>query len=474
MYKRLGTGLTLATLVTFSALAQDVQSVLRDASKALSVDNVKSLKYSATGYEYAFGQAPNTNAPWPKFIDKSYTRVIDYTVPASKVERVRVQGENPPHGGGGQPLVGEQTQSQTIVVDSTTPWAQQLEIWITPHGFLRAAAAKNASVAAKTVAGKKYQVVSFVGDNHAKVNGYINEQNLVERVETWIDAPVLGDTLYEVTYSDYKDVGGTRFPQHIVQKQGDHPIYDLTVNDVKVNAGEAIQAAPAPQPPAAIAQSEKLGEGIYLITGGYSVIAIDFKDHLTLLEAGQNEARATAVIAEAKRLFPNKPIKYVVNTHPHFDHSGGLRTFVAEGSTILTYQSNQSYLQKVLAGPHTLNPDKAAQVGAKPKVESVGEKKVLTDGERVVELYHLKDFLHQDGTLIAYLPKEKVLFEADAYNPQPTTAVAPNPPSVFTTALLDNIDRLKLDVVRIVPVHYPADNRVVTLDELKRWVGKKT
>ena len=474
MYRELATGLALATLVSFAAAAQDAQSVLRDASKALAVENVKSLNYSATGYEFAFGQAPSPLAPWPKFIDKSYTRTVDYSVPASRVERVRTQGENPPRGGGGQPLVGEQTQTQTIVVDASTPWAQQLEIWTTPHGFLRAAASRNPSVTSKTIAGKKYQVVSFSGDNRAKVNGYINRQNLVERVETWIDAPVLGDTLYEATYSDYKDFSGTKFPQHIVVKQGDHPIYDLTVNDVEVNVSEAIQASPVQQLPAAVAQSEKLSEGIYLIRGGYSVIAIGFKDHIALLEAGQNEARATAVIAEAKRLFPGKPIEYVVNTHPHFDHSGGLRTFVAEGTTILTYETNVPYLRKALAGPHTLNPDKAAQVGAKPKVEGVGEKKVLTDGERVVELYRLKDFLHQSGTLIAYLPKEKVLFEADAYNPQPATATAPNPPSPFTTALLDNIERLKLDVVRIVPVHYPADNRVVTLDELKQWIGKKS
>src|SRR4029450_2667815 len=106
-----------------------------------------------------------------------------------------------------------------------------------------------------------------------------------------------------------------------------------------------------------------------------------------------------------------------------------------------------------------------------PIVEAVGEKKVLTDGTHVVELYHLQNFLHHDGMLIAYFPKEEILLEAAGYNPQAATATPPSPPSPYTTSLLDNIQRLKLDVQRIVPVHYPADNRVVTMQELARWGG---
>src|SRR5262249_49917596 len=112
--------------------------------------------------------------------------------------------------------------------------------------------------------------------------------------------------------------------------------------------------------------------------------------------------------------------------------------------------------------------------GKKPKVEGVGDKKVLTDGEHIVELYRLNDFGHHDGMLVAYFPKEKILFEADAYNPQPATATPPAPANPYNVSLLDNIDKLKLVVERIVPVHYPADNRVVTLGELQHWVrGEK-
>jgi len=470
---------TLALVAQGSA--QDAKAVIASASKAMGVETLKTIAYSATGFDFALGQAPNAASPWPKFINKAYTRAVDFEAPASRVARVRMQGENPPRGGGQQPIVGEQSQNQTIIVNSTTPWVQQLEIWMLPQGFLRAAATRNATVGAQTVGGKKYTVVSFVGDNKAKVNGYINAQNLVERVETWIDNPFLGDMLFEAIYSDYTDVGGVPFPMHIVQRQGGHPIFDLNLADVKINTAVNIQppqtqggAAPSGPPPAPAAQSEKLGDGVYLITGGYAVIAVDFKDHIAIIESGQNEARALAVIAEAKRLIPNKPIKYLINTHSHIDHSSGLRGFVAEGSTILTHQSNKAYLEKVLSSPHTLSPDQAQQQGKKPIVEAVGEKRVLTDGTHTVELHHLMNFGHHDGMLVVYFPKEKVLLEADGYNPQAASATPPTPRSPYTVSLYDNIQRLKLNVERIVPVHYPADNRQITMEEFSRWSGRSS
>ena len=481
MLKRSLVAIGLAAGLAWSTSAQDAKAVISKASQTIGVDALKTIQYSATGFDFALGQAPNPSSPWPKFPNKSYTRVINFETPASRVDRVRVQGENPPRGGGQQPIIGEQKQNQTIIVGADTPWAQQLELWMLPHGFLRAAASRAATVEAKTVGGKKYSVVTFTGDNKAKVNGYINAENLIERVETWIDNPFLGDTLFEAIYSDYKDVSGAMFPMHIVQTQGGYPTFDLRLTEVTANLPVDIQPPPpTPGAPAAAAPapgtpppSEKLGDGIYLITGGYAVIAIDFKDHIALLESGQNEARGLAVIAEAKRLIPNKPVKYVVNTHCHIDHSSGLRAFVAEGTTILTHELNKAYLEKTLSAPHTLNPDAAQKNGKKPVVEALGDKKVLTDGTRTVELHHLKNFLHHDGMVVAYFPKEKVLLEADGYNPQAAAATPPNPASPYVAGLYDNIQRLKLDVDRIVPVHYPADNRVITMAELARWAGRQ-
>jgi glyoxylase-like metal-dependent hydrolase (beta-lactamase superfamily II) len=285
---------------------------------------------------------------------------------------------------------------------------------------------------------------------------------------------------FEALYSDYKDYGGIKFPTHIVQKQGGYPILDLTVSDVKPNAAVTIQAPPgrggapaAAAPAASGTPSEKLADGIYLIAGGYASVAIEMKDHVVVIEGPQSDERAVAVIAETRRLIPSKPIKYVVNTHHHFDHSGGLRAFVAEGATVVTHQVNRPYYEKLFAAPHTLNPDTLARASRKPTFETMTEKKVLTDGNQVIELHHLQGSGHNEGIIVAYLPKQKILIEADAFNP-PAQANAPPvmPVSPYTANLIENLNRLKLDFDRIVPIHLPADGRRVAKAELMRAVGQ--
>ncbi|MES1196864.1 MAG: MBL fold metallo-hydrolase, partial [Steroidobacter sp.] len=277
------------------------------------------------------------------------------------MQRTRTQGENPPHGGGGQPIFGEQNQTQVIAAGTpaAATLADDLAVTI-PQAFIKVAGdAADVAARSDTVNGKHYQVISFTAGNKATTRGWINDQHLLERVSTKIDNPVLGDIVYEASFSDYHDFNGVKFPAHIVQKQAGYPVLDLTVNDVKVNVPVNIQAStpPATSPFA----SEKLGNGVYLITGGYAAVAVDFKDHITVIEGGQNDQRSEAVINEVKRLIPNKPITQLVNTHAHFDHTGGVRAYIAEGATIITHESNINYLQKALSSPHTLSPDRLAR-----------------------------------------------------------------------------------------------------------------
>jgi glyoxylase-like metal-dependent hydrolase (beta-lactamase superfamily II) len=484
MLKNAAAAVAFAVMLPWVGTAQDAKAVIASASAAMGVDQLRTVQYSATGFDFALGQSYNPQSPWPKFINKSYTRSVDFQVPASRVERVRLQGENPPRGGGQQPVRGEQPQAQTIVVDGNTPWLQQLEIWMLPHGFLRAAVRYNGSVKPQTVNGRRYNVVTFTGLNKAAVNGYLNEQNLVERVETLIDNPVLGDMPFEAVYSDYKDFGGVKFPTRIVQRQGGHPVFDLTVGDVRPNApvtiappqgrgGPGAAGGPAGGSQAAATPSEKIADGVYLILGGYASVAVEFKDHVAIVESGQNEARGEAVIAEAKRLVPNKPIRYIINTHHHFDHSSGLRPMVAEGATIVTHQVNRSFYERAFTSPRTLNPDRLSRAPRQPVFETMTDRKVMTDGNQVLELHHLAGNGHNEGFIVAWLPKQRILIEADAYNPPAdANAPMPTPPSPYTVNLLENLERLRLDPARIIAVHYPADGRVVTKAELVKAVGR--
>lgn len=158
MFRKCIAAVALVTVVSWGIRAQDPSTVISAASAAMGAANLRTIQYSATGFDFALGQAYNPTSPWPKFIDKSYTRAIDFQTPASRVERVRLQGEDPPRGGGQQPIRGEQPQTQVVIVNPDTPWVQQLEIWMTPHGFLKAAAANKAAVKPQTINGKRYNV----------------------------------------------------------------------------------------------------------------------------------------------------------------------------------------------------------------------------------------------------------------------------------------------------------------------------
>jgi glyoxylase-like metal-dependent hydrolase (beta-lactamase superfamily II) len=284
----------------------------------------------------------------------------------------------------------------------------------------------------------------------------------------------------ETMYSDYQDFGGLKAPTKIAQRQQGMETFVVAIREARANppdlaqlmtpppaagggtaaaAGRGGAAGGAPAP-AAVA-SEKLADGVYRITGGYVALAVEFRDYVVVLEGGQSEERGLAIIAETKRVIPNKRIKYVVNTHPHFDHASGLPPFAAEGITILTDDNNKYFLEAALGSPRTLVGDALAKSHKKPKVEGVIEKMVIRDETRTIELHHLEKLEHSDGMLVAYLPKERILFTADFNVPAAGQAVSP---SIAT--LVQNLERLQLDFDRHVMVHAPNPDRPMTRADL--------
>src|ERR1700681_2502802 len=227
-----------AILAWAAGTGQDAKTVISSATKALGADNLKTVEFSGSGFDYVVGQAASPSSPWPKFIDKTYTRVVDLDAPASRMQRIRMQGENPPRGGGQQPVIGEQNQTQVVTAGSPPAAALRDELMMMlPYSFLRSAAAAGEGVVnSQTINVNRFTALSFTGQNKAIVRVYISGDNILERVETKIDNNVLGDTPFETAFSDYKDFGGVKFPTHVVQKQGGYPVLDLTVTDAKPNA----------------------------------------------------------------------------------------------------------------------------------------------------------------------------------------------------------------------------------------------
>ena len=478
MLMKLSVALPTLALLGGIALAQDAKTVLQNATKVIG--DVKSIQFSGTGHLAAVGQAWNPTSPWPETIVKSYTRTIDYGSQSSREELVRNEGD-PPAKGGAAPFGGD--QRQVNLVSGQYAWNQpgnapqpavaaaeerQLQIWLTPHGFLNGAMQNNATARK----GKGGTEVSFTAMGKFKVTGTVDSQGMVTKTETRIPNPVLGDMLVETDYSAYKDFSGVKFPTVIVQKQGGYPLLDLAVTDVKTNVPldltvpDAVKQAKLPP---VVVQTQKLGDGLWWLGGGsHHSVVVEYPTYITVIESPLNDERALAVIAEAKKLVPNKPIKYLVNTHNHFDHLGGVRAFVPEGATIITNAMNKAYYEKIFNAPHTLAPDRLSQNPKKATFITVKDKYVLSDGGREIDIIHIENDNHNAGMLMVYIPKEKVLVEADDFTPPAPNGPAPAPRAVnFTKNLNANIDRLKLDVVTIAPLH----GFVVPVAELKKLAG---
>lgn len=506
---------------------QDVRALLQAVSKNIGADNLNTLEYSGAGMVAAPGQGFDPipvligiPESWPRFAVSNYTMTIDYTTMSSREAYTRTSPEPPKaypaldgpaaqhgnlsdpsfrRGGGGianpAPVQVDLRNSKNIGWDvvNNKPVRQwqylygidageyrQLEIILTPHGFVKAALAPGANPVLVPGGGPRRVVLNNVLGKY-KVIGTL-EDSYVRMVETWIPNPVVGDMRITHEYTEWKDFGGVKMwtydHSHFVEAyQADNRQFRIA--NARANVKVAPETLTVPQDvaqatrPAVRVESRQLAPGVWLLGGGsHNSVLVEFRDFLTVVEAPQNDERSQAVVAEVRRLVPNKPIRYVVNTHYHWDHSGGLRGLVAAGAQIVTHQRNAEYYGRGMFGrERKLMPDSLSQreellgVFTNPQYVQVGNQGFIhdrrplsTDISKVMEFFNVGTGSppysnHNEFFLVAYLPAEGILINADLYSPPAEGAALPSPAPEGVVALGHIIKEYNLKVTQHVPIH---------------------
>ncbi|KRA80570.1 MBL fold metallo-hydrolase [Altererythrobacter sp. Root672] len=465
-----------------SAAAQTAEAVIAASTKAMGIEGLNSIKMWGSGASFQVGQNNNSEGPWPRTNLNDFNRWIDFTQPATRTSAVT--WAVPVTGG-----AATQGAFNQFASPANTAWGQHLEIWTTPWGFLKGAQANGATLTTETFDGTDYKVLTWSPPQKSpsgqpyKVVGYIGDDNLVHWVETWVEAPLLGDLHVGTEFSNYRDLGGLKFPSTIVQSRAGSPTFEVQLLGVQANPADLAERLVAPPPPPAFgpppggapqAASEQLAPGIWRIRGAYNALAVEFSDHVVLFEPGpQNEERARAIIAETKRVIPGKPIRYGVISHHHFDHTSGLPAVVAEGITIVTPEVNKAFFERAFSAPRTLAPDAIGQSGKAAVIEGFpGTERVFEDATRRFEIHVVQGLPHADGLVIGYLPKERILVYADMFNLPPADNPVPNPPVFGTQVFLANIERLGLQPERIMSIHSLNPDRLTSVADIKASLGK--
>jgi glyoxylase-like metal-dependent hydrolase (beta-lactamase superfamily II) len=455
MIRKLAVAALLLTVMAAVAAAQNNASqVVAAASKAMGADNLTSITFSGTARNGAFGQSKTIAQPMGPVnttVITQYTRTLTFAPAANPMALVsRATGPTQPPTVPGVPAPMPGMFNQNITgMQATTNWGQALNVWLTPWGCLKGAAANNGTVRQQggnqLVTWSPGNLKSPAGQMYS-VTCTINNQNLVTKTETRVENAVAGDVLVEFDYANYRNVNGVQVPGRIVQRQAGMETFNADITAATANppnVAELLTLPPAPArgggpgaPPAAQAPAggqqaagpavERLGDGVFKIGGNYTAIAVDMGDHILVVESGQSDARGQAVMAAAKQAIPNKPIRFVVNSHPHFDHAGGLRAAAAEGATILMGRADAETMQRLLSQPGTLANDSLTRSGRRPTVQGIGDRDVRrgTNG-KVVEIHRVADSQHSESHLVVFLPAERVLYTADT-----PAAGMPNPNQV--------------------------------------------
>ena len=470
----------LLCATAWPSAAQSGRGVVERVAQAMGgtkqVLGVKTIMLRGSGENFNLGQNVTPESELPRYDVTSYVRVIDFRNARWRQDQTRepkfpTSNTNPQRQRIGYDRVAYDITSDTSMrrLGQRPTLDRRAEILYHPIGFVQAALRRGARIDEEAVHGANRRVRLDV-DGERYTMTVDNRTNLPLSIERTIANSTLGDVVLSNEFPSWYNAGEVRVPLEIIQRlDGRWRLNDIRFDGVRVNGDivditipESVRNAELVPTPVSVTV-DSVAPGVWLLAGGsHHSVAIEMKDHLLLIEAPQSDERALAVIQKARSLRPNKPLRAVINTHHHFDHSSGIRAAMSEGLTVITHQGNRRFFDDLSRRRFTILPDAYGKAPKPVTIQTVSDRLTLSDETRRVDIYGVRGSLHSASMLIVHLPAERLLIEADLFTPPAPTVTTPTP-QPFAFNLLDNIGRLNLVVDRIIPIH----GRVVPLAELQ-------
>jgi glyoxylase-like metal-dependent hydrolase (beta-lactamase superfamily II) len=287
------------------------------------------------------------------------------------------------------------------------------------------------------------------------------QSKLPAAIRTRDDDNIDGDSTYDLILSDWKTVAGVKIAHALSYQLNGVEVAKLAYKEVTANPTIAAETFAAPDAVASAAKAPaaanvpyqwvirraflgrlldsdaiivpqggslklvELAPNVQHVQGGAANnLIVAMKDHLIVFDAPYGELQSRWVIDAAKKKYPGKPIRYLVLTHHHMDHTGGTRSYIAEGATVIVPSPDKAYFEKVARMPHTIVPDELAKKPRAAKVQEVKDQLTLKDDSEEVRLYNIVN-PHSEGMILGHVVRSNIVWVTDLISPR--GPVARNP-----------------------------------------------
>lgn len=353
----------------------------------------------------------------------------------------------------------------TSLSDSQLSTTKRLYLTRLPHSLLLEAfdqAAQLRYVGTATYENQPQQLISYATKDGQVITLFLDEKtHLVSKAE-WLQTDfTAGDAIVSVQFHGYHTVAGVYFPERSTVTVAGEVTVENRFHDIAINnpLEDALFKAPTDLPeigkPIVTEPYTKLSDTSAVIhtSSGYNVLVVAFTDYTVVVEAPISDALSKDVMTRVSEIFPGKPIRYVAVTHFHDDHAGGARGYMVAGVTLVTTPGNVKFFGRLRQRQGTISND--AVVPNQAAIEIVeNQKRVFTDGLHTLELIDIGRGPHAQEMLIAYLPKERIVFQGDLWNRSPDGFA--RPANLASAHFARRLKELNLSVERVEGVHGPS------------------